>query len=548
MTERREQEHEGSVESSEEQHAFDRRGFFRGVAQIALGSVGGATLLGQLYPERALASDADVAPGGASTGATAELASQTQRVLRWAGPDPSDWVRSRGVTDHDVVIIGGGQSGLGLAYDLKRKGVGRVDIIDAAEAGQAGVWLTVGRMRQLNTSKDLLGPAQGNPALGFRAWYETLYGAAAFDKLERTPRLAWADYLAWFQQVTRAQIRYRTRLLDIEPEGEVLRLHLESEGVARTETTRKLVLATGYAGAGGVSIPSFLRALPPQVLTHTATPPPYEALSGKVVGILGAGASAFDAAATALESGAREVHLYSRKSFIDYTAPASRGRAAAGAPTADRGYASVTELLYELPDTVRWRNQLQRDRRLPSVTLDTIQRAVAFKNFHVYLNAPWTEVALTGKKVVAKVAGKRQHFDHVIAATGYFVDLSARPELARVLPSIALWRDHYQPEAGEEDAAAGLHPYLGAGFEFLPRPGAEANYLRNIHLYNIAARLSFGAAIGDVPSSVYHARVVSAIARDLFQVNIDVAAHQRFINVPQTAPDPGPYQSAVSQI
>ncbi len=44
----------------------------------------------------------------------------------------------------------------------------------------------------------------------------------------------------------------------------------------------------------------------------------FDDLKGKVVGVLGAGASAFDAAAAALEHGAKEVHLYSRRAFVDY--------------------------------------------------------------------------------------------------------------------------------------------------------------------------------------------------------------------------------------
>jgi len=530
---------ESSSESPGAPPPIGRRDFFRSVARVTLGGVG-AALVPELRPASALADEGD-------NGAATQLASQTEHALRWAGADPSDWAHLRGDADHNVVIVGGGQSGLGIAYGLKRKGVGQVEIIDAVEPGQIGVWLPIARMRQLNTPKEFIGPAQTNPALDFRAWYEALHGPEAFAKLERTPRLAWADYLAWFQQVTAPKIRYRTRLLDIEPLQDVLRLHLESDGVTRTETTRKLVLATGYAGAGKINVPALLRALPPQVLSHSATPPPYEALSGKVIGVLGAGASAFDAAATALENGAAEVHLFSRRSFVDYPVPGARTPNTAS--TTKRGHANVVELLYELPDVVRWRNYMQRQRRVGSVTLDTIQRAVAFKNFNLYLNASWTRVALSGKKVVAEVGGKKHRFDHVIAATGYSVDLAARPELARIVPSIALWRDRYQPEAGEEDPAAGLHPYVGPGFELLARPGVDAGYLRNIHLFNLASRLSFGVPVGDIPSAVDHPRLVNAITRDLFVQTVDVAVHQHFVESSgQEPPDPAPYKAALRQV
>ena len=54
--------------------------------------------------------------------------------------------------------------------------------------------------------------------------------------------------------------------------------------------------------------------------------------------------------------------------------------------------------------------------------------------------------------------------------------------------------DRFKPNAGDESAAGASHPYLGAGFEFLPKRGATgAEYLRNIHCFNLAAALSFGS-------------------------------------------------------
>lgn len=400
-------------------------------------------------------------------------------------------------------------------------------------------------MQQLRTPKTLPGPEQGNPNLGFRAWYETLNGAAAFDALDRIPRQAWADYLEWFQQTTETKVRYGTQLLDIEPVGDVLRLQLEADGVRRAVTTRKVILATGYAGAGGPNIPKFLRALPARVLTHSAQPFDFTALAGKVVAVLGAGSSAFDAAAVALEHDAKEVHLFSRRSYIDYPAAAPPSPAR---PPADRGHANVIELAFDLPDAVRWRNHLLRENRVASVPLDSIQRAVAFKNFHLHLNSPWSDVGVNASgKVVAKVAGKTRRFDHVIAATGYQIDLSAQPELARIHESIALWRDRFTPAPGEEDGPAGQYPYLDTAFQFVPRAGSAAGYLRNIHCFNLAAALSFGIPVGDIPSVVDHPRLIAAIARDLFVEGVDVAAHERYIQTPLTAPDPAPYARAVER-
>lgn len=456
-------------------------------------------------------------------------------------------MKARPGVDHNVVIVGGGQNGVGIAYGLQRKGVGAVEVIDSAEEGQTGIWRTIAHMRQLRSPKTLPGPDFGNPALSFRGWYETLNGPKAFDALDRVPRLVWADYLDWYQQATGIKVRYRTRLLDIEPRGDVLRLNLLADGTRRTITTRKLILANGYAGAGGPNLPDYLRTLPSSAWTHTHTLFDYDKLAGKVVGVIGAASSAFDAAAVALESGASEVHMFSRRSYVAYPAPASPQRSAS--PPPDRGYAtSANELFHELPDVVRWRTFLAGQRRVDSVPLDSLERAVAFNNFHLHLDSALSDVKISGKsKVTAKAAGRTFRFDHLIAATGYQVDLSAQPELARVHEHIALWRDRYRPQAGEENAAAGLHPYLGAGFEFLPRQESGADFVRNIHCFNNAGNLSFVKLVGDINSMIDHPRLVSAVASDLFRESVDTAAHERFVNAPETPSDPAPYQKALQK-
>jgi cation diffusion facilitator CzcD-associated flavoprotein CzcO len=131
--------------------------------------------------------------------------------------------------------------------------------------------------------------------------------------------------------------------------------------------------------------------------------------------------------------------------------------------------------------------------------------------------------------------------------TGYRIDLAAQPELARIHEHIALWGDRFKPEASEESQAGASHPYLGAGMEFLPRAGVGAEYLRNIHCFNLAAALSYGIPVGDVPSTAIHPRLLAAIARDLYVESVDVAVNKRFIETPLVAPDSAPYERAVER-
>jgi hypothetical protein len=77
-----------------------------------------------------------------------------QETLRLIGPDPQNWVPDRDGVDHNVFVVGGGQSGSAFAFALRRAGLGKVAVIDAAPDGaKAGVWLTSTRMHKLRTPK-----------------------------------------------------------------------------------------------------------------------------------------------------------------------------------------------------------------------------------------------------------------------------------------------------------------------------------------------------------------------------------------------------------
>src|SRR5271167_3335584 len=106
-------------------------------------------------------------------------------ALRLLGPDPQNWVPDRPGTDHNVLVVGGGQTGSALAFALRRAGIGKVSVIDAApDELQAGIWLTAGRMKLLRTPKTLAGPELGIAELGFQAWYEARHGDEAYASLD----------------------------------------------------------------------------------------------------------------------------------------------------------------------------------------------------------------------------------------------------------------------------------------------------------------------------------------------------------------------------
>src|SRR5947209_7695605 len=89
-----------------------------------------------------------------------------REALRLLGADPQNWVPEHPGIDHNVVIVGGGQSGCAFAFALRRAGIGKVALIDMAPTEEAaGVWLNAARMNVLRTPKTLPGPELGIPAL-----------------------------------------------------------------------------------------------------------------------------------------------------------------------------------------------------------------------------------------------------------------------------------------------------------------------------------------------------------------------------------------------
>ena len=116
-----------------------------------------------------------------------DLACLQLPLSRWTPP-----LQHEGQAVADVAIIGGGMAGLALAAALQHQGMA-VAVYDEAPAGWEGPWATTARMETLRSPKHLAGPALGIASLSFRAWFEAQFGAAAWDALDKIPRLQWMD-------------------------------------------------------------------------------------------------------------------------------------------------------------------------------------------------------------------------------------------------------------------------------------------------------------------------------------------------------------------
>jgi cation diffusion facilitator CzcD-associated flavoprotein CzcO len=457
---------------------------------------------------------------------TTDLDAAARAALRLLGPAPENWVPDRSAIDHNVCIVGGGQTGAAIAFALRRAGIGKVTVIDAAPDGaSSGVWLDTARMQKLRTPKGLVGPELGVAALGFQAWFEARHGAAAYDAIDRIPRTLWAEYLGWYRRFLEIPVRYATRLDRIAPVSGHVRLHLRIAGRAVIETARKVILANGVSGSGGPYVPAVLSdSLPPTSYSHTADRIDFGALRGKSVALIGGAASAFDAAAVALEAGAATADLFVRRPSVA-SLPVLRAR----------GYPGAYDNYRHLPDAIRWHQAVRYRQAGSTPPPDAITRVTSFANFRLHLAAPWTSARLENGKVLAESAGRSFAFDHVIAGTGYVVDLASRGELQDFADHILLWRHRYTPPAGEENDELGAHPYLDHGHAFVERQPGAAPFLKDIHVFNPGGFVSFGLPIGDVPCMRRDIpSVVAQISRDLFLADLDL--HQRRITGP-VAPD-----------
>ncbi|MFX6145236.1 hypothetical protein ABTF59_18815, partial [Acinetobacter baumannii] len=76
----------------------------------------------------------------------------------------------------------------------------------------------------------------------------------------------------------------------------------------------------------------------------------------------------------------------------------------------------------------------------------------------------------------------------------------AQAELRDFADDILLWRDRFAPPADQRDETLAAYPYLGSGHDYLEKVPGRAPYLRDIHVFNPAAFVSFGLPVGDVPS------------------------------------------------
>lgn len=471
-------------------------------------------------PPQSIASPRDEA-------ALARLAAQARADLARLNLPRPNWVLPsagpQGQPVLDVLVAGAGMVGQTAALALQRDGITNLRVVDRAARGDEGPWGTYARMLTLRSPKNLTGPDLGVPSLTFRAWYEAQHGDAGWEALHKIGRIDWRDYLLWVRDTCGLPVENGTALLSVDDPGAgpgqdgggLLRVRLGSADGEETVWVRKLVLALGRDGSGAARWPEFpsLRRDDPAArarVFHSADAIDFDRWRGQSVAVLGAGASAFDNAACALEAGAR-VTLFARRAILPQVNK-SKWTSFTGF---FRGYAS-------LDDARKWRFYTYIfDEQVPP-PWETVRRCDAHAGFTLRLASPWLDVLASEGGVDVTTPAGTERFDAVVFGTGFDVDLLDRPELARYLPDIDTWSRHVAPEQARANPEAARFPYLGPGFELRSHSGAHAQALSCMHLFNWGSTMSHGAIAGDIPGLAIGAtRLSQAIARDLFVADAD---------------------------
>lgn len=427
------------------------------------------------------------------------------------------WIAPRRHGDqpvYDALIVGGGQSGITIAFKLLRERVANIRVLDRNSEGNEGPWLTFARMHTLRTPKDVIGPELGIPSLSARAWYEARFGRDSWAALGKIPRTVWHDYLGWFRRTVGIDVTHDAEIIDIEPIAEeLLAVRALIDGTQQTLYARNVVLATGMEGSGRWIVPDIVAsALPPDRYAHTSEMIDFDQLAGRRVGVVGAGASAFDNAATALEHGAAAVDLFCRRPKLPVINPNRWIE-----------FAGFLRHFGDLDDAMKWRYmKLIFDMNQPPPQ-DAFERCTRFANFTLHLDSPLKNVRLENNAIELETRHGAARADFLIVGTGFAIDFSARPELNRIAPHVARWSDCYQQPIGEENPVLGAYPYLSGYFQFTEKAPGSAPYLKNIFCYTYAAMASLACSAGISQLKFGADRIGFGITRELFLG--DAAAH-----------------------
>jgi Pyridine nucleotide-disulphide oxidoreductase len=329
----------------------------------------------------------------------------------------------------DVAIIGAGPYGLSLAAHLRARGVNFRIFGKPMDTWNAHM------PKGMTLKSEGFASSLSSPAPDSRI--ENFFAQNGIPFADQGIPVKLDDYLAYTDS-------FRARFVPDIEETLVASLERASDHFMITLETGEYVFARNVVMAIGVTwfayTPDALARLPAELLSHTYTHRDVSQFKGREVAIVGSGSSAIDTAHALQDAGA-SVRLIARRPHLSYTSNPDPNDAGLvnwlknPSTTIGRGWGSylcaeAPLLFYRLPRHLKdraiashmhpaagWFMREQVEGRLPV----SLGRALA------KAEAKDDRVTLT----LADANGKEETlgFDHVIAATGYRVDMRKVPFL-----------------------------------------------------------------------------------------------------------------------
>ena len=439
-----------------------------------------------------------------------KLESLVRRELEQLRYPAANWVLPKNGPDGkpmlDALVVGGGMLGQTALFALRREGVTNVRCVDKAPKGLEGPWKTFARMDILRSPKQLTGPDLGVASLTYRAWHEAKFGTEHWEKLHKIDRVEWANYLLWVREVAALPVENGVEVRRLELGDGYVKAVLDDEIVF----ARKAILAMGREGSGAPRWPEFETFDPAKRggnVFHSADEIRFELLRNKRVAVLGAGASAFDNAAEALEAGAEQVVLFARRPHL----PQVNKSKWASFPGFLHGYAALDDLR-------RWRFYTYIFSEQVPPPYESVLRCEKHAGFSIRFGEGWRDIVPGREGVEIRTTTNAYSFDKAIVATGFDVNLTDRPEIAAFRDEIALWKDRIIPEEAAKFPEEARFPYLGDAFQLQ----GKDRRLGRVHVFNWGVTMSHGALAGDIPGiEIGCRRLAQGVVRDLFLEDAD---------------------------
>jgi cation diffusion facilitator CzcD-associated flavoprotein CzcO len=387
----------------------------------------------------------------------------------------------------DVAIVGAGPYGLSVAAHLSAQNVSlRIfgpPMDTWRNAMPAGMFL----------KSEGFASSLSDPGNAFSlAHYCTAQGIAYADVGLPIPREIFSEYGLVFQQRFAPDLDSRF----------VSSIERDEDGFLLTLEDGALVFASRVVLAVGIShyayVPPELAGLPEEFVAHSSRHRDLSKFKGKAVVVVGAGASAMDTATLLTQAGAsaelvarnRKIHFHNppgdkrRTLWDDLRAPMS----GLGPGWRSRLCTDLPLLFHSLPERLRLKIV---DRHLgPAPGWWTRQSVEGRVPFH--LGAKLRRAAPKGDKIALEIetqSGDRKALgcDHIIAATGYRVDVRQLPFMtAPLLSDIQTAVDH--------------SPNLSPNFE---------STVPGLYFVGVSAAASFGPMMRFAYGAAYTARRLS---------------------------------------